>query len=435
MDFKETLQYLYSRLPMFSMEGKAAMKPGLQNIIKLCSKLGNPEKKFKSVHVGGTNGKGSTSHMLASVFQEAGYKTGLYTSPHLRDFRERIRINGEMIAELEVIKFVESNHIIIEEIEPSFFEVTVAMAYEYFALNKVDIAIIEVGLGGRLDSTNIILPELSVISNIGYDHMNILGNSLAEIAFEKAGIIKTKTPAVISQRQADIEDVFIKKAAEMKSDITFASDEWEIIRSEEQINDSGLLTVKIEQKTSEPPIFNFNTLNLDLTGSYQLKNLAGVLSALAKLKALGYKIDNQDIVSGLAGVKTRTGLLGRWHTLSNNPHIICDTGHNEDGIKEVLKNIELSTYKNLHMVIGMVKDKDISKILDLLPRDAFYYFCQPNIPRAKPAAELQNEAIPFGLHGAHYNTVQLALEAAKNNAAIDDLIFIGGSTFVVAEIV
>ena len=436
MYYKETLQYLYSRLPMFSKEGQAAMKPGLQNIIKFCQKLGNPEEKFKSVHIGGTNGKGSSSHMLAAVLQKAGYKTGLYTSPHLRDFRERIRIDGEMISENAVIDFVKTNRQFIEEIEPSFFEVTVAMAFEYFALNKVDIAIIEVGLGGRLDSTNIIKPELSLISNIGYDHMNILGNTLAEIATEKAGIIKTKTPVIISQRQAEIQAIFNNKATEMESPITFASDDWEITQSSFQNTNTDLLKVEINPKSrNENPIFEFNSLELDLTGSYQLKNLAGVLSTLKQLKTLGFKITDQNIKSALGSVKTLTGLMGRWQTLGKKPLTICDTGHNEDGIKEVLKNIRQSKFNNLHMVFGMVKDKDISKILKLLPQEAKYYFCQPNIPRAKSADELYTEAMQFGLKGDYFESVHEALEAAKKNALENDLIFIGGSTFVVAEIV
>ena len=436
MYYKETLQYLYSRLPMFSKEGQAAMKPGLQNIIKFCQKLGNPEEKFKSVHIGGTNGKGSSSHMLAAVLQKAGYKTGLYTSPHLRDFRERIRIDGEMISENAVIDFVKTNRQFIEEIEPSFFEVTVAMAFEYFALNKVDIAIIEVGLGGRLDSTNIIKPELSLISNIGYDHMNILGNTLAEIATEKAGIIKTKTPVIISQRQAEIQAIFNNKATEMESPITFASDDWEITQSSFQNTNTDLLKVEIKQKSTDGnPIFEFNSLELDLTGSYQLKNLAGVLSTLKQLKTLGFKITDQNIKSALGSVKTLTGLMGRWQTLGKKPLTICDTGHNEDGIKEVLKNIRQSKFNNLRMVFGMVKDKDISKILKLLPQEAKYYFCQPNIPRAKSADELYAEAMQFGLKGDYFESVHEALEAAKKNALENDLIFIGGSTFVVAEIV
>ncbi|NQV76342.1 MAG: bifunctional folylpolyglutamate synthase/dihydrofolate synthase [Bacteroidetes bacterium] len=436
MNYSETLHYLYSSLPMFSSHGKGAIKPGLQNTIKFCQELGNPHEKFKSVHVGGTNGKGSTSHMLAAILQKAGYKTGLYTSPHLRDFRERIRINGEMIAEMEVIQFVEAHQQYIEKLEPSFFEVTVALAFEYFSANQVEVAIIEVGLGGRLDSTNMIHPELCVISNIGYDHMNILGNSLNEIAFEKAGIIKHNVPVIISQRQDEVEDIFINKAFEMNSGLTFASDEWDIFRSQTQINSSGFLNLEIRQKINiDNPIFSFDSLELDLTGSYQLKNLASVLSAVKHLRVKGYQIDDQDVLSALRQVKKLTGLMGRWHTLNYNPLIICDTGHNEDGIREVMKNINLTPHKDLYMVIGMLEDKDISKILSLLPQRAFYYFCQPNIPRAKPANDLQLEAAKFGLTGAFYPTVQAAFDEAKKNAGNNDLIFIGGSTFVVAEII
>jgi dihydrofolate synthase / folylpolyglutamate synthase len=436
MNYSETLHYLYSSLPMFSSHGKGAIKPGLQNTIKFCQELGNPHEKFKSVHVGGTNGKGSTSHMLAAILQKAGYKTGLYTSPHLRDFRERIRINGEMIAEMEVIQFVEAHQQYIEKLEPSFFEVTVALAFEYFSANQVEVAIIEVGLGGRLDSTNMIHPELCVISNIGYDHMNILGNSLNEIAFEKAGIIKHNVPVIISQRQDEVEDIFINKAFEMNSGLTFASDEWDIFRSQTQNNSSGFLNLEIRQKTNiETPFFSFDSIELDLTGSYQLKNLAGVLSAVKHLRLMGYQIDDQDVLFALRQVKKLTGLMGRWHILKYDPLIICDTGHNEDGIREVMKNINLTPHKDLHMVIGMVKDKDISKILSLLPQKAFYYFCEPTIPRAKPAKHLQLEAAKFGLNGAFYPTVQAAFHEAKKNAGNNDLIFIGGSTFVVAEII
>lgn len=435
MNYKETLQYLDSKLPMFSKEGKTAIRPGLKNIIQFCQKLENPQEKFKSVHIGGTNGKGSTSHMLAAVLQEAGFKTGLYTSPHLREFRERIRINGEMISEMEVIEFVKSQQTFIDDFDPSFFEVTLAMAFKYFAENKVDIAIIEVGLGGRLDSTNIINPILSVISNISYDHMNVLGNTLEEIAFEKAGIIKTNTPVIISQRQADIQEVFIRKASETQSSITFASDDWEITRANIQNNPSELLNVEIKQKGKDKKnSFKFDQIELDLTGSYQLKNLAGVLSAIEELKNQAYQINDQHIITALAKVKMRTGLMGRWQTLGTKPLIICDTGHNEDGIKEVIKNIKLSKYKNLHMVIGMVKDKDISKILALLPLKAKYYFCEPNIPRAKPAFEIYSEATEYGFEGDYYESVQIALNAAKKNALEGDMIFIGGSTFVVAEI-
>lgn len=417
---------------MFSIQGKAAIKPGLDNTIRLCESLGNPQDKFKSIHIAGTNGKGSSSHMLAAIFQQAGYKTGLYTSPHLRDFRERIRINGEMISETEVIDFVSSQSELIKTLEPSFFEVTVAMAFHFFAQNNVDIAIIEVGLGGRLDSTNIIRPELSLITNIGFDHMNILGGTLTQIAGEKAGIIKQNTPVIISQKQSEIESVFKTKAAEMNSKITFANDEWDIYRSTENSDSSEFLKLEIKQKNK---IFQFSSLELDLTGTYQVKNLAGVLSAVKELRAAKYNLNDDSVQTALKNVKSLTGLMGRWQTLEKKPLIICDTGHNEDGIREVLSNISLTTYRNLHMVIGMVKDKEIEKILQLLPKNAMYYFCQPDIPRAKPSIELKNEALHYDLRGNSYDKVSEALEAAKANAHAEDLIFIGGSTFVVAEVV
>lgn len=432
MTYPETLKFLYSKLPMFSRQGKAAIKPGLDNTIRLCESLGNPQDKFKSIHIAGTNGKGSSSHMLAAIFQQAGYKTGLYTSPHLRDFRERIRINGEMISETEVIDFVSSQSELIKTLEPSFFEVTVAMAFHFFAQNNVDIAIIEVGLGGRLDSTNIIHPELSLITNIGFDHMNILGGTLTQIAGEKAGIIKQNTPVIISQKQSEIESVFKTKAAEMNSKITFANDEWDIYRSTENSDSSEFLKLEIKQKNK---IFQFSSLELDLTGTYQVKNLAGVLSAVKELRAAKYNLNDDAVQTALKNVKSLTGLMGRWQTLEKKPLIICDTGHNEDGIREVLSNISLTTYRNLHMVIGMVKDKEIEKILQLLPKNAMYYFCQPDIPRAKPSIELKNEALHYDLRGNSYDKVSEALEAAKANAHAEDLIFIGGSTFVVAEVV
>ncbi len=473
MNYRQTLDYLYSRLPMFTRVGSAAYKADLSNTIELCRILHNPHQKFKSIHVGGTNGKGSTSHMLAAILQIAGYKTGLYTSPHLKDFRERIRINGEMISEEEVIQFVSDHKMDIETIEPSFFEATVAMAFNHFANQKVDIAVIEVGLGGRLDSTNIISPLLSVITNISYDHMNILGDTLWEIATEKAGIIKSQTPVIIGQKQDEVSDIFVQKSNEAHSQIRFSNEEWVIEKSgSREVGKSGkteksesleFLEVIIKPNTTQQlnnsttqqhsnvPIFqrsnsltsrlsDFRTsglhkLKLDLTGSYQLKNLATVLTAVDELCKQGFNITDEHIKTALKQVKNLTGLMGRWQTLSIKPLVICDTGHNEDGIREVLKNIEATPHKNLHIVMGMVKDKDISKILSLLPQNAQYYFCQPDIPRAKSANELKTEALAFKLEGESYGTIQLALKAAKKQAAKNDLIFVGGSTFVVAEVV
>jgi dihydrofolate synthase/folylpolyglutamate synthase len=439
MTYSETIEYLYSRLPMFTRIGASAIKKDLTNTLELCKRLDNPQQKFRSVHVGGTNGKGSTSHMLAAVLQTAGYRTGLYTSPHLRDFRERIRINGKMIAEVEVVDFVKEQQGNIEEIEPSFFEVTVAMAFNYFANHQVDIAIIEVGLGGRLDSTNIITPILSVITNIGYDHVNLLGDTLAQIAQEKAGIIKPAVPVIIGQRQAEVESVFIEKANETRSGITFASEEWEVENNTtERLKTQGsedLLEIRIKQINPKSQPLNLAALQLDLTGSYQLKNLPGVLSSVEELREQGFNITDEHIIEALARVKTLTGLMGRWQILSKDPLVICDTGHNEDGIREVVRNIETTPHTNLHIVIGMLKDKDIHKVLQLLPQKATYYFCKPDVERGKNEKDLANEAFQFGLVGATYPTVKAALITARANAGKDDLIFVGGSTFVVAEVI
>ena len=431
MNYKETVDYLYSRLPMFSRIGSSALKKDLVNIRVLCEKLGNPHYSFKSVHVGGTNGKGSVSHMLAAVLQEAGYKTGLYTSPHLRDFRERIRVNGTMIPEEKVVALTDLLLPFIEEVNPSFFEVTVAMAFQYFKEQQVDVAIVEVGLGGRLDSTNIITPDLSVITNIGYDHMNILGHTLPEIAAEKAGIIKPGVPAVIGERRQETEQVFIAKAKETGSNLIFASDEWHAHGSRHIEEGEDVLDIDLTPASDLIPA----KLRLDLIGSYQLKNIKTVLSAIRQLKKGGYQLETSAVVSGLRRVKKLTGLMGRWQTLQREPLVICDTGHNEDGIREILKNIEQTPHKKLHMVIGMLKDKDVSKVLTMLPNDATYYFCQPALERAKPAEELAAEGKAKGLTGEVYESVRQALAAATAAAGQEDLIFVGGSTFVTAEVV
>ena len=427
MNYSETLDYLYSRLPMFSRIGQVAFKKDLHNTIKLCESLGQPQNKFKSIHIGGTNGKGSTSHMLAAVLQEAGYKTGLYTSPHLIDFRERIRINGEMINKSYVVEFTEEIKPLIEEINPSFFEVTVAMAFSYFAQNSVDIAIIEVGLGGRLDSTNVITPELSIITNISLDHTNLLGNTVAEIAMEKAGIIKAQVPVIIGEYDDETAPIFKSKAITLNSNIEFADQQLKVLDPTYE-NDKLLISVKNENTIV------YKNLELDLTGSYQLKNVLGVLEAVKNLKSLGYTITNEHIYSGLKKVKELTGLKGRWYTLGTQPLIICDTGHNEAGIQEVVKNLARLNYKQLHIVLGMVKDKDITKVLELLPKNATYYFCSPNLERALPVEELESKATLQGLKGTSFTTVAKAFQEAKSNASSDDLIFIGGSTFVVAEV-
>lgn len=436
MNYAETLQYLYNQLPMFTRVGPAAIKAGLDNTIALCKLLDDPQDKFKSVHIGGTNGKGSTSHMLAAILQTAGYKTGLYTSPHLRDFRERIRINGEMISEQTVVDFVAEHQQDFEKIQPSFFEMTVGLAFDVFAKERVDIAIIEVGLGGRLDSTNVITPLVSVITNIGWDHMNILGSTLQLIAGEKAGIIKPEVPVIVSEFQIEVAAVFMQKAAQEEADITFASDEWEEEVKGENLKEKdfgeALLNVKVRKLDGTHKELD---LELDLTGSYQLKNVKAVLSAVLELRKQGFNITDEHIKTGLKQVKTLTGLHGRWEVLSHNPLTICDTGHNPDGIHEVLKNISAAPYRQLHFVIGMVNDKDITKILSLLPKDAIYYFCKPDIPRGLEAEILKEKAESFSLSGKAYNSVNEALSLAQSAAGQGDLVFVGGSTFVVAEVV
>jgi len=428
MNYPQTLDFLYSKLPMFTRVGAIALKKDLHNTLVLCAALANPQHKFKSIHVAGTNGKGSTSHMLAAILQKAGYKTGLYTSPHLKDFRERIRINGKMIPKSNVIDFVKTQKRLIQEVEPSFFEVTVAMAFDYFAKEKVDFAVIEVGLGGRLDSTNVITPELAVITNISLDHTNILGNTLTEIAKEKAGIIKKGIPVVIGEQHEETEGVFLQKAKLENAPIYFADKLLKLKESKVQ-NSKLVVTVQKQDNSIYPE------LKLDLTGKYQQKNILTVIESINQLQDLGYKISDDAIYSGLRNVKKITGLQGRWQTLSKNPLVICDTGHNIAGITEVLKNINATPHQKLHFVIGMVKDKDISNILMILPRNAHYYFCAPGLERALSAEELAMQASAFGLKGSVYSTVKEAAAKAKISASKNDLIFIGGSTFVVAEII
>jgi len=436
MDYQTALDYLYSQLPMFTRDGPSAFKKDLTNTIELCKRLDNPQTQFKSVHIAGTNGKGSTSHMLAAISQTAGYKTGLYTSPHLKDFRERIRINGEMINEQHVIDFVEKHQSDFEDIKPSFFEMTVAMAFDAFVKEEVNIAVIEVGLGGRLDSTNIITPLLSVITNIGWDHMNMLGNTKQLIAGEKAGVIKPGIPVVIGEYQPEVADVFINKAKVERATISFASEEWEVLKSEvrslksevgQEYVDFQIIKKDLGLKTQD--------LRLDLPGTYQLKNVKAVLSAVEELRKQGFVITDEHIKTALKQVKKLTGLHGRWEVLGHHPLTICDTGHNPEGIAEVLKNIKNVSYQKLHFVMGVVNDKDISKILALLPPKAIYYFCKPNIPRGLDADSLKQQAANFGLIGRNYPSVKDAFKAAQTNAGENDLVFVGGSTFVVAEVV
>ena len=427
MTYQQTLDYLYTQLPMFTRIGASAYKANLDNTIALCDLLDNPQHKFKSLHIGGTNGKGSTSHMLAAVLQTAGYKTGLYTSPHLKDFRERIRINGEMISEQLVVDFVAKYQADFEAIAPSFFEMTVALAFDYFANEQVDVAVVEVGLGGRLDSTNVITPLVSVITNIGWDHMNILGDTLQLIAVEKAGIIKPNIPVIIGEKQPEVEAIFIDKANLEKAEIKFASEDWDAV----EVNSGDLLNVDVTNHQS--PLTHH--LHLDLTGTYQLKNIKTVLSAIDELRLQGFIITDEHVRTALSSVKALTGLHGRWEIISQSPLTICDTGHNPEGIQEVLKNIARVKYDQLHFVIGMVNDKDSTKVLAALPKNATYYFCKPDIPRGLEAITLREKAASFGLHGETYTSVKQALAAAQASANANDLVFVGGSTFVVAEVV
>lgn len=403
MTYKETLDWMFGQLPMYQQKGKAAFNAKLDKTISFSKYLDNPEKKFKSIHVAGTNGKGSSSHMLASILQEAGYKTGLYTSPHLKDFRERIKINGEPVDPNFVIDFIRQNKAYLESKQLSFFEMTVGMAFDFFAKEQVDIAIIEVGLGGRLDSTNTILPEVSLITNIGYDHVAVLGDTLEKIAVEKAGIIKKNVPVVISEHQDEIAGTFRTIAEERNSKILFA---------EEEIDAA---------------------YESDLLGNYQSKNVKGVVATVKQLHE--FDITENHIESGLLKVVENTGLLGRWQVLQERPRIICDTAHNQEGLSIVLNQIKKESFSKLHIVLGFVKGKNLESILPLFPKDAEYYFAKPVIERGLEVSKLQKQAEKHNLNGMAYITIQEALKQAKENAAETDLIFVGGSTFVVAEVI
>lgn len=428
MTYKETLDFLFSQLPAFHRIGKAAYKNTLENTIRLDDYCGNPHLKFKTIHVAGTNGKGSVSHMIASVLQEAGYKTGLYTSPHLKDFRERIKINGKMIPQKEVIKFVELNSEIISTLRPSFFEMTVALAFEFFSKNNIDIAVIEVGLGGRLDSTNIITPILSVITNIGHDHMDILGDTIEKIAGEKAGIIKKSVPVVIGETQDETKKVFILQAAEMRSEIKFADSNFSCI-----LKDSGNLYSERNYIITDSERGKKYEGTTALGGDYQSKNIVTVFQTFKSLTGiLHFSTDN--LINGLKNVILNTGLQGRWQILSRNPFTVCDTGHNKEGLEYVLYQIKRIPKTRLHMIIGFVRDKDLSAVLPLFPQDALYYFTKASVPRALEANILQSRALEYGLQGDSYLNVKSAMKAAKKNASSSDMIFIGGSTFIVADL-
>jgi dihydrofolate synthase / folylpolyglutamate synthase len=424
--YQETLTYLYANLPMFQRVGVAAFKKDLTNTLRLCEVLGNPHTRFKSIHIAGTNGKGSTSHMLASILQSCGYKTGLYTSPHLKEFTERIRVNGIEVEQQFVVDFVNRIRPEIERIQPSFFEITVAMAFAYFAEKQVDIAVIEVGLGGRLDSTNVITPVLSVITNIGWDHTDLLGDTLEKIAAEKAGIIKPDVPVVVSERQQGIDSVFKQKASETHSMLYFASDVFTI--EQKTAGGTSLFDVLRSGKVV------YAGIALPLQGLYQQKNLAGVMMTVDVLRHNGWLLTEEGVRYGLEKVVEQTTLKGRWQVLRKNPQLVCDTAHNVDGIRYVMEQIKSQSFKTLHVVWGMVKDKDRGKILSLLPVDAQYYFCQANIPRALDAYELAAQAVAYGLRGDVIPDVNNAVRTALARATSEDFIFIGGSTFVVAEI-
>jgi len=402
--YQETLEWMFQQLPMYQRVGKSAFKKDLSNTLKLAEHLDHPENKFRSIHVAGTNGKGSVSHMLASIFQEAGYKTGLYTSPHLKDFRERIRINGEVISEEEVVSFIEENQNFLESNRLSFFEMTVGMTFDYFAKSEVDIAIIETGLGGRLDSTNIITPQLSVITNIGLDHTAFLGTDLPAIATEKAGIIKNSVPVVIGERHDQTMPVFIAKAAEVDSPLFFADE------------------------------FELPEVDSDLIGTYQEYNKKTVLASIEVLRKGGWQITSEAIIHGLNKVQSNTGLRGRWEILGNEPKIICDTAHNAEGLELVLQQLLKENFTRLHIVLGVANDKDLNSILPLFPKDADFYFAKPDVPRGMSAEILQEESLKFGLNGNVYSSISEAYITARKRADTKDLIFIGGSNFTVAEV-
>jgi dihydrofolate synthase/folylpolyglutamate synthase len=418
---------------MFSRVGASAYKKDLHNTLELCKRLGQPQEKFRTIHVGGTNGKGSTSHMLASILQEAGYKAGLYTSPHLHDFRERIRVNGQMIPEEDVIRFTETTMGWYDEIEPSFFEITVAMAFNHFAEKQVDVAVIEVGLGGRLDSTNVIRPELSVITNIGWDHMNILGDTLEKIAFEKAGIIKQGIPAVIGETRPETIAVFHDKAIAEGSSIVFADQLWSVENSERR---GALLHMELSHRDPKPEhwLENHWKGDLDLPGIYQAKNCITVLEAVHQLMLNGWNITREAVTRGLLRVRKNTGLHGRWEQISQQPDVVLDVGHNEDGMRQILAQLEMSSYRSIHLIIGMARDKDIDGVLALMPKQAKYYFTQANIPRALEASKLADMAAHYGLMGDVYPDVNTALHKARQQAQQEDLILVCGSVFLVGEV-
>ncbi len=423
MDYKETIEYLFNSAPLFQNIGAGAYKEGLYNTKVLDEHFAHPHLSFKTIHVAGTNGKGSCSHTIASVLQEAGYKVGLYTSPHLVDFRERIRVNGKPISEQYVIDFVEHERAFFEPLHPSFFELTTAMAFKFFADEKVDVAVIEVGLGGRLDCTNIITPDVSVITNISFDHVQFLGDTLAKIASEKAGIIKPNIPVVIGETTPETKPVFISKAEEQNAPIIFAEEQDEVM------GECLLAKGGFDYQTK-----TFGLITAELGGLCQTKNTRTIIEALKQLIGKGYRITRQNVADGFASVCKNTGLMGRWQKLSDKPKVICDTGHNVGGIQYIVKQLELQEYDNLRIVMGMVNDKDISTVLSMMPKHAVYYFTQASVKRAMPCRDFKAKAAGYGLEGDAYPTVRQAYEAALHDASQNDLVFVGGSSFIVADL-
>jgi dihydrofolate synthase / folylpolyglutamate synthase len=431
MNYRQTLDHLYDRLPMFQRIGAAAYKHDLTTTIEISRILGNPEKLFPSIHIAGTNGKGSVAHLIASVLYESGYKTGLFTSPHMKDFRERIRVNGKPIPRGYVTGFVKKHEKRFDYLMPSFFEYTFAMAMDYFRSEKVDVAVIEAGMGGRLDSTNVVQPVLTVITNIGFDHMQFLGDTLEKIASEKAGIIKQGVPVIVGETQEKVCQVFIKKASENNAPVKFADQEWRITKIEQ----NGISISRNFHSMLDISGVNDLKINCPLKGNYQRNNLLTVMQSLTELNQRGMKITTEQIITGIQNVIKNTGLLGRWQVLGRTPLTICDTAHNADGMKRVIEQINEICFDKLHFVIGMVNDKDIDSVLAILPRNAVYYFCKADIPRGLDPQLLRQKSILYGLKGAVYSTVKEAMKNALLKAGKKDMVFIGGSIFVVAEVV
>jgi len=431
MNYQQTLDYLFSMLPMYQRIGAAAYKADLTNTVELCRILDNPQDSFRSIHITGTNGKGSVSHLIASILQDSGLKVGLYTSPHLKDFRERIRVNGKMIPKIKVTGFVKEHLRDFEAIQPSFFEMTVGLAFDFFREENIDVGVIEAGLGGRLDSTNILTPVLSIITNVSFDHMQFLGNTLESIAGEKAGIIKKGVPVIIGETQDETSQIFIQQAKKNETPVIFADQHFQCRLADHSFSQKDLLVVDIlhEQKPY------LAAIESPLAGLYQKKNITTVIAACEQLRSSGVAITEKNIFNGIRNVVKNTGLFGRWQILSHEPLTICDTGHNTGGLKEVIAQIDRTPHHRLHFVFGLVNDKAIDAMLRMLPKDATYYFCKANIPRGMDPGKLKRLAAAEGLQGESYNSVKEALESAQNAAGNDDLVFIGGSTFVVAEVV